>query len=286
MRLDRRSLLAGGAAALLWPRPGGAAEPTRLRIAGDRVFIPIVVNGRRVEALLDSAAEASFLDTRFAAALGLEAGVPATARGSGAGIAAARLVRGVEIVAAGLTLRPAAVGVTDLSDVSRRLAQRDIAMVLGRELFDAARLAIDLVAGTLAVLPRQGVPPGVRLPLTAEHGVECVPVSIEGQPGLAEFDLGNGGRVLIGQAFARRHGLLSDARPRSTIGGGGIGGEVTQVAFSLRGLDVAGHHFADVPVAVDANGNAADANIGVRVLRQFRIVTDFAASAVWLAPRL
>jgi len=37
-----------------------------------------------------------------------------------------------------------------------------------------------------------------------------------------------------------------------------------------------------VPVAIDASPTAADANIGVRLLRRFGIVTDFPGRQVWL----
>ncbi len=106
-------------------------------------------------------------------------------------------------------------------------------------------------------------------------------MTIEGVPGHADFDLGNGGTVLIGADFAARHGLLG-GRPTRVIEGGGIGGAARQIGFTLAALDVAGTRFADVPVAIDTSPTATDANIGVRLLRRFAIVTDFAARSVWL----
>ena len=40
-----------------------------------------------------------------------------------------------------------------------------------------------------------------------------------------------------------------------------------------------------IPAAIDRTDNAADVNVGVRILRHFRITTDFAENAVWLEPR-
>jgi hypothetical protein len=95
-------------------------------------------------------------------------------------------------------------------DVGRRLLGRQIDVILGREIFDAARLAIDIEGHRIAVVPRETVPRGVRLELITEHGVETVPVSVEsGAPVRATFDLGNGSQVLIGSAFAGRAGLLT-----------------------------------------------------------------------------
>lgn len=281
MILARRDLLAG--ALLLGLAPGAAAAATRLRIVGDRIYLPVTVDGRATEALLDSGAAATVIDSEFARRLGLARGTPATARGSGRAVAAAELVPGVRLQVAGLVLRPAAVAVIDLGDISRRLAHRRIDVIVGRDLFDAARLAIDLRAGTLARVGSMAEPAGERLPLTARRGIESVPVTIEGYAAQADFDLGNGGRVLIGAALARR--LLRDGRATGSVGAGGIGGETRQRTLVLRDLTIAGRRFVDVPAAVDANPTAADANIGVRVLREFRIVTDFADRAVWLEAR-
>ena len=288
MRLDRRTVLAGGAAAIVVPHaafafagsPAVAARATRLRVVDDRVFVAVVVNRRTTMAVVDSGAELTVLDRDFAAALGLRGGAVATARGTGEATTEATLVGGAEIVVAGLRLRPARVAVIDLGDVSRRLKMARIDVILGRDLFDAAPLAIDLAAGTLAVGGMR--PRGVQLPLTGGRGVETLPVTIEGLAAQADFDLGNGGTVLIGAGFASRHRLLDDGRATAAIRGGGIGGATMQTTLALRTLDLAGHRFYDVPAAIDSSPTAADANIGVRLLRRFGIVTDFPNRAVWL----
>ncbi len=254
---------------------------TRLRVAGDRLFMPVVVNGQATEALLDSAAEATVIDTAFADRLGLKGGQAVTARGSGKATAEATLVPGVTVTAAGLTLKPDAIAVVDLSDISRRLTGKPIDVVLGRELFDAARLAIDIIHGTLAVIDRRREPAGERLSLTARRGIETIPILVEGMRAQADFDLGNGGRMLVGKAFAKAHGLPG-IRPVTTVGGGGIGGETRQTAFGLHRVEIGGRTFLEVAAAIDANETAADANVGVGLLKNFRIITDFAERAVWL----
>ncbi|MGI4877845.1 MAG: pepsin/retropepsin-like aspartic protease family protein [Janthinobacterium lividum] len=283
MRLDRRALLAGGAAAMAATLTAAARAdiaPTRLSIVNDRVFVDAVVNGRPTVALLDSGAEVTVLDRAFAARLGIIGGSAATARGTGAATTDARLVRGVEVIVAGLRLRSPTVAVIDLADVSRQLHDR-IDVLIGRDLFDAARLAIDLRAGSVRAGPSI-VPAGVRLRLVPLRGVETIPVLIEGFPAQADFDLGNGGSVLVGAAFANRHRMLDDGRTLATIPGGGIGGSTLQTTLVLRTLDLGGRRFTDVPAAIDTSPTAADANIGVRLLKRFGIVTDFAARSVWL----
>ncbi|TRW17164.1 retropepsin-like aspartic protease [Glacieibacterium frigidum] len=280
--IDRRGAIAGGAALLL-PARALAAGVTPLRLVADRIYIDAVINGVATEALLDSGAEMTVLDRRFARRLRLGGGTAATARGTGAATAEATLVTGVTVDVAGLTLRSPTVAIIDLGDIARRLAHRRIDAIVGRDLFDASRLAIDLAAGTLAVIERRREPAGERLILTPRRGIETFPVLIEGQPVAADFDLGNGGRVLVGGETAAR--LLRDGRATSTVGGGGIGGETQQRTLTLRDLVVAGRRFTNVPAAVDASPTAAQANIGVRILRNFGIITDFAERLVWLRAR-
>ncbi len=281
MMLDRRALLAGGAAAMLGGRARAGISLTRLRIANDRIFVDAVVNGRPTVAMLDSGAEVTVLDRAFAAALGLRGGKAATAQGTGEATTDARLVTGVEVFVAGLRLQPRSVAVIDLADVTRRLHLDRIDVIIGRDLFDAARLAIDLRAGSVRAGPSI-VPTGVRLALVPQRGVETVPLLIEGFAAHADFDLGNGGSVLVGAAFANRHRMLDDGRPLAAIPGGGIGGAALQTTLVVRTLDLGGRRFTDVPAAIDTSPTAADANIGVRLLKRFDIVTDFAAHSVWL----
>lgn len=270
------------AAALL---AGAVADSGALTVRGDRLFVPARINGVAVEAVLDSGAEATVLDDGFAARIGAKGGTEAVAHGSG-GRAEARLIDGARIEAAGLALDGRTIAVLDLDDVGARLFGRPIDAIVGRELFDAARLAIDIEGGTIAVLPDAAAPAGVRLPLETAHGIETLPLSIEGGPELrAEFDLGNGSDMSIGRAAAKRLGLTKPGRIVAREKGGGIGGAVTRDVVVLKTVTLAGVTFGNVRATIDDQPNAADANVGVKLLRRFRIVTDFPNRAVWLAAR-
>lgn len=255
-----------------------------LTVRGDRLFIPARVNGAETEAVLDSAAEVTVLDDEFAAQTGVGEGEAVMARGSGAGKAKAQLVEGVRVDALGVKLPDVTVAVMDLDDVGARLFGHRLNAIVGRELFDAGRLAIDIEGRTIRPLPANARPKGVQLPLKTFHGNETIPVSIEGKaPVRAEFDLGNGSHMLIGKAYAARLGLLD--REHLHEEGGGIGGAVKRRVVTLRSVRIAGVTFRNVRAAIDEQPNAADANVGVKLLRRFRIVTDFPHKAVWLRPR-
>lgn len=251
---------------------------------GSRLMIDAKVNGHPVRALLDSAAEATLVDRGFAQRLKLNGEKMVSGQGSGQTSFDAALINGVTLEAVGLSLPNQTIAVTDLKDVGRRLLGHSIDVILGREIFDAARLAIDINGHRIAVVPRDSKPRGVRLELVTEHGVETVPVRVEfSAPVRATFDLGNGSQVLVGAALAAR--LLTDGRPVKAGRGGGLGGEAVRQFFALKSLDVAGRRFDDVAAAIDPQASASDINIGVAILRHFWITTDFAHHAVWLAPR-
>jgi hypothetical protein len=289
----RMSWLAVGCLCVL-PAVGGAVEarqqpsaptpyyPLQL-LSGSRLLLDARVNDHDVQALLDSAAEATLLDHAFARRIGLLPGEAVQGKGSGAATFDAQLVKGVSLEAVGVTLRGQEVAVADLADVGQRLLHRPIDAILGRELFDAARLEIDVGHRRIRVLAPGEQPRGRRLGLATEHGVETVPVAIEGHaPVRATFDLGNGAQVLVGRAYAQRLGLLADGRAVHREAGGGLGGEAQRETFVLRSLVIAGRRFDDVAAAIDPQDSASDLNVGLSVLRHFVVTTDFHGRAVWL----
>lgn len=253
-----------------------------LDVRGDRLFIPIEINGRRTEALLDSGAEMTFVDEGFAAEIGLALTGSEIARGTG-GEEPVRFAEGVIIAAAGVRLENRTVAVLDLSDISSRLIGSPLKVVLGREFFDSTRIEIDIKAGVIRAVDRSKTPPGVKLHMETHDGLQTLPVYVEGVgPVQASFDLGNGNEVLIGAAFAERAGLLDPERVIRQKTGGGIGGEILRDIVLLSRLDVASVAFYDIEAAVDTTDSADDANLGVRILRHFKMTVDFEEQTIWL----
>ncbi|MBV9931168.1 MAG: aspartyl protease family protein [Alphaproteobacteria bacterium] len=270
---------------LMLASSAAAAPPTRLELFRNRLFLPATVNGIRVVALLDSAAEMTIVDAPFAAGLRLRMGAAQLVNGSG-GEDKGRFAHGLRIAAAGVTVPATTAVVLDLRDLSDRLIGRPVSVILGRELFDAARLHIDLARRSLAAVPRRRAPPGRRYPLTSQRGVEVFPVAVEGHaPAQAEFDLGNGSEVLIGKGYAERIGLLAPERIVGRSEGGGIGGGRSRAIVVLRTLEVGGRRFENVRAAIDDTASAADVNVGTSILRHFLITVDYAQHGLWLAPR-
>jgi predicted aspartyl protease len=261
----------------------GAASAEPLEVHNNRLFLPVTVNGQRVTALLDSAAEMTVVDDDAAVRLGLVPTGSATAHGSGAAAMEARFADHVAVEAAGVSIETR-VGILDLGEVSARLLGRPVEMLLGRDLFDNARLRIDIEGGTIALF--EGAPRGVRLPLGEHRGTPAIPAAVEGHaPAQTVLDTGNGSEVLIGGAYAERIGLTAPDRIVERTQGGGLGGARTRDIVILRQLTVAGRTFTNVRAAIDPGETASDLNIGTSILRHFIITTDFAGRQVWLEPR-
>ena len=270
-----------GALLLAVPAAAGAGD---LRVSDQRLFVEVRVGGVAVEALLDSGAEMTLIDTAFAERLGLALTGNETARGTG-GEQPARFAIGVDFAAVGVELEDRTVAVLDLSDVSRRLIGEPLAMVLGRELFDAGRFRLDVEGGRLERIGNDTPPAGTALPLREHAGIRQIPLVIEGFGTWADFDLGNGSEMMIGRAFADRHGWLTPERHAGRAPGGGLGGEVLRDLVRLTSVRIAGVELGPVVAAVDATGHASDANLGVEQLRRFVLTIDFPQERVWLAPR-
>ncbi|NWG92632.1 MAG: aspartyl protease family protein [Parvularculaceae bacterium] len=282
-----RSTIAAAAGVLALTLAACASAPKEaptLDVIGDRLFVDATVNGVPVSALLDSAAEVSFADKAWAAANGVATFGAETAKGTG-GTAEVEFAEGVAVEALGTRLEGLTIAVLDLSDISNRIVGRKVSFILGREIFDKERLAIDIEGRSIALADRAKAPGGAALALTGERGVETFKARVNGESVNAEFDLGNGGAVLIGRPLAEKLGLLDDPLSLETRQGGGVGGEVERKVVTLKTLEFAGETFAEVEAEVDETENAGEINIGVKLLRKFRITADFGERTIWLDRR-
>ena len=159
-----------------------------------------------------------------------------------------------------------------------------VEMILGREVFDAGRLLVDIEGRMVTAVPRdtaRGRPPaGRRASRHADHSGRsrrrCGPGGVRPR----QWQRGAGRPRLCGADRPHRARRIVERRS-----GGGLGGARERDIVVLRNLRVAGREFRDVPAAIDPGETASDLNIGTSILRHFVITTDFPQRAVWLEPR-
>lgn len=257
------------------------AHAEELIVQGDRLFLPVTVNGVQATGLLDSGAEITIFNAPFAETIGIDAGEQVAARGTGAGPATAELVEGMSVVALGRAIDLPVSAVMDLSDVEQRLLRASVPIILGREFFDAGRVFLDIEGGSIAWHPDGAPGAGVELPLTGAHGIETIPVNFGGDAAVAaDFDLGNGTGLLISSELAQQLALKSVGVEPA----GGIGGASGRLVTFVPELTIAGTTFRNVRAHVSED-LGVPANVGVSLLRNFLIVTDFGNRRIWLQPR-
>lgn len=254
-----------------------SAEP--LIVDHGRLFIQAKINGIATEALLDSGAESSLIDPELAEKAGLPEGEKVQLKGSG-GEQEVRVVSGVRIEALGLVVPSAEIAVLDLTDLSTRLIKRPTVAIVGREVFDAAPIRIDLVKADVRALTKDEKPSGIQLPLTEHNGIETVPVTVGKINAQAVLDFGNGSGVLISRELATQMGL----KPVDKVKGGGFGGEIEREAVVLPELTLAGHIFREVQAEIDETSSRAELNIGTPILKHFVVTADYKGRFAWFQP--
>ncbi|MBY0423047.1 MAG: retropepsin-like domain-containing protein [Parvularculaceae bacterium] len=263
----------------------GAAEAatpacTPMEMRRGRPFVEIVLNGAKLRALVDTGAEMTLIDAAYARAAGLEKGVAATVKGSG-GTETAHALPEVRLVVAGRAIPGVTPFAIDLSDVAKRLFKEKVDVVLGREIYDAERVLLDYPGGRLCLVGRDAEPKGKKLALQTAHGLETIPIDIEGKPVRADIDSGNSGALLLGGAFVDGAGFLTDGRKLGENRGGGIGGAIARKRFITKSVTIAGETFKGAPAVIDPQPNAASANVGSGLLKYFRVTLDYRDAAAW-----
>ena len=295
LALSLAALAATPACAQVPPRPVAefgemAAQGTSFEFFRERnIFLPVVINGRPVQAALDSGAGMTTIDKAFADSIGLKATSHVTASGSG-GPEEAGVASGVDIEAAGLHLKNVTVLILDLASIGVKMGH-PLPLVLGRDAFALSSVDIDYPARRLVLRdPATFTPPpgAASVPLTRDDGhVRKLMVSIEGAaPVQADFDLGNAGALSISSDYARRQQFLNH-RPSTDTLAGGVGGITLHDEAMVRSLRLGGFELTDVPALISRSAveePKIGANIGMAVFSRFHLITDYAHDRLILIP--
>ncbi len=236
--------------------------------------------------MLDSGSVPTLVDPDRTRELGLAFAEGGSAIGTAGGAAAAWRTGGFSLSVAGITLQfpPESVLAIDLTGFAGGIG---VGAILGRALFESARLDFDLPKARMRVADAARPEGWTSLPLKVEDdGLRCAPIQVGAHPQMAAtFDLGATIPLQVSRAWAQANGLLAGLRQSSWVITGLDG--VNQVTTAvLPRVDLAGFILSNVPVAITDSQpeGASPAVIGMPVWRRFRLLSDFAAGTLWLKP--
>jgi predicted aspartyl protease len=277
------------------PTPTISIAPTTRAIPfelfrGNRIVIPARVNGHDTQALLDTGASLTTIDRTYARSVGLPEGFKIQGKGAG-GDVEAELVTGLTLNVGALRIDNASVGVMDLAPVARSIG-RPINAVLGRDFFNSAVISIDWANKQIVVHSHESFRPSVdasAMQLTKKGPFNLINVSIAGAaPVEALFDLGNGSALAIPATYWKDHPEVANLKYAAAVMGG-VGGVHPARSVTIPQIVLAGKTFTDVPASLSESGNNEDpsqmTNVGIGLLKQFKVDLDLGRNRVYLVPR-
>lgn len=257
----------------------------------DKIFIPARINGHPVNLLLDSGADITVIDSRFAKTMAIKSSGTLPVRGGG-GQATLQLASNFQIELGNIKLQRMTAGVIDLAEVATAIG-KPLPLILGKEAINPLVIDIDFQHHRIAFHdPDQFSSPdgAVRVPLGRHGGKRTVAVSVEGRPAVPfDFDLGAEEPLQVYSSYRDGEHLL-DGRPESLTLSGGVGGIIKVKVATLKSIAVAGIPMTAVPSEFpDAADNAMNSdqtagNLGLPIFSRFRLITDYPHNALWLIP--
>lgn len=257
---------------------------------GNRIVIAARINGHDTDVLLDTGASMSTLDRDYARSIGIPEGFKIQAKGVG-GVTEAELVSGVTLSVGGFQASNASVGVMDLTALERSIG-RPISGIVGRDFFNATVVSIDWAKKQIRVHSPEAFRPAADarpLELTKKGPFNTIPISIGGAPPTeALLDVGNGGSLVVSRSYLNGHPDIAGLRS-AAFQTGGVGGMRSARLTTIPQVALAGVTFVNVPAVLAEAGNDDDptqmTNVGVGLLRQFKVDLDLGRGRIFLAPR-
>ncbi len=258
------------------------AEDIPFEFIENHLFLPVTIHGKSQLWCLDTGAQMTAIDTRFALDLGLKP--EGKIKGSGAGATAdVAFVRLPEYRVPGLRFRSQQAAALEIGDIFKRMYVMDVPGVLGYDFLSRLVVKVDYAGRKLSFFhPDRFVYKGeghiVQAPLVA--GTFTVPVTVDGKhSGQWSLDLGAGG-CSFHYPFAEENGLF--ALPGVERLGGGTGGSFREKEIRFRSIEFAGFTLdkplIDVPLehTTGALGRKElSGNLGNTVLRSFILYLDY-----------
>jgi hypothetical protein len=261
---------------------GESAEDISFEFIANHLFLPVTINGRERLWCLDTGAQMTAIDTRFALDLGLKP--EGKIKGSGAGRTVdVSFVKLPEFSVPGLRFQSQQAISLEIGELFKRMYGMDVPGVLGYDFLSRLVTKIDYAKRKLSFFhPEkffyQGKGHIIEAPLTEE--TFSVPVTVDGKfSGRWSLDLGAGG-CSFHYPFAEENGLL--ALPGVERLGGGAGGDFREKEVRFQSIEFAGFTLSGplIDVTLERTEGAFRrkelvGNLGNTVLRSFILYLDY-----------
>ena len=263
-----------------------------ISIHGGGVFVPVQLNGRTLDFLLDSGFESSVLDPATAAALHITATSQHQESAPGGAVQTAS-IPGLILTVAGLTLPPATLQTVDLSGFAPFFGHHADG-VLGYDFFARFVLVLDYATPRLTLCDAahfSAAPAAHSLPLDLATKQPYISAQITGSdgkvvPASLEIDTGKVAPFSLSAAFARRTGLFAGPRAPGVfaVRGVSLGGDTQAWLLRARSLQLAGFTLERPQMGVAEENADRDGQLGFGVLRRFTLTFDYTHARVLLEP--
>lgn len=249
-------------------------------------YVQVSLEGKPLWFLLDTGAQAVFVNTAAAAQAGLkpEGRVEITGAQRTGGVGLAR-VDSLQIGSATLPLRE--VTVLDLHNVTGSF-QAD--GVLGYPLFASAEVEFDPAADSMTIAkPGTLRPQGAALQIDADRRLVEVDGKVNGADGRFVIDTGDSNELLLFHPFLSKHDGLVPPGNRHFARNYGAGGGVVALTAIVDELDLGPYRFFNryTDLMLADRGAFADrvdaGNVGIGVLRNLILTFDIADDRLYAA---
>lgn len=266
------------------PLPSASGYELPADFTRDGIVVPVTIDGRRLDFLLDSGASSTLIDQQVATQLHLVISTPQKASFGGDFSYSRTLVDAMTI--GGETQR----NVTVLtSPFERQMEERKIVGLLGGDFFAKHLVCVDFEHKKVIVTRPADAPEGpswIGLSIDTSYRVPRVHARFNGVEGTFIVDLGAVDTMLYGHYFKQFHPNKPGVVMGSVVGVANQTVEYHQYTFSR--FDFGNLAFADATVIVASGskfeGLTYDGLIGRNILSNFNLAFDYAAGKLWVQP--
>ena len=247
------------------------------------IFFKVKVNGREVDAMLDTGASRSYLDIGFARSEGLHIDDKQSKVRTAKGELPLWPVSGVTVLIPGqFEVDFPSLGGIDMAAVAPTTG-RNLKFVLGMDFLRNLALIVDPGKSRFSFAPTGQFKPSDSVRIDLLEGKPRFEVQVGNEKAVVLIDTGSNGHLKLPPEIWTRV-IPADTPTGTAISAGAEGKPHAQETVVLRDVQFGILHLNDVRTAKTASSTPGIGAVGMGILGKFRFALDIRAGAFWLAP--